>query len=59
MLSNDGANTEKSGAGSVAQCLRACLAGTRQANVIQSFVQWWGKKRRRQVSVERPGRHCC
>lgn len=38
MLSNDGANTEESGAGNVAQCVRACLAGTRQAVVIQSFV---------------------
>lgn len=40
MLSSDGTNTEKSGAGIVAQCLRACPAGTRQANVIQSFMQW-------------------
>lgn len=58
MLSNDGANTEESGAGNVAQCVRACLAGTRQAVVIQSLCSGGGRGEEKR-SVGRPSGHCC
>lgn len=55
MLSNDGANTEESGAGNVAQCVRACLAGTRQAVVIQSLCSGGGEEKRREVLEDQVG----